>query len=156
MCVCACAHCICTWSVVHCQSQVLQPFKCCHTATHGSQCSFVQWQPYTYTHTLTSHTVTHVHPRHALQDHDEAHSEITKKTKMESMLVKMQMIRAGTLNPADLTTEENRCLWQRLKTAMGQHNPEAEQASAMWQEINASGSGKDAKNKMLLQAWCMS
>jgi len=66
---------------------------------------------------------------------------------MESMLVKMQMIRAGTLNPADLSTEENRCLWQRLKTAMGQHNPEAEQASAMWQEINASGSGKDAKNK---------
>jgi len=97
-----------------------------------------------------------MHPRHALQDHDEAHSEITKKTKMESMLVKMQMIRAGTLNPADLSTEENRCLWQRLKTAMGQHNPEAEQASAMWQEINNSGSGKDAKNKMLLQAWCMS
>lgn len=105
-------------------------------------------------HTLSSHTIIQACiPRADLQEHDEVQSEISKKAKMDSMLDKMEQIRAGKLNPAELTTEENRCLWQRLKTALGQHNPAAEKASAMWSEINASGAGKDAKKKMLLQAW---
>ena len=96
------------------------------------------------------------HPRSGLQDHDQAQDEASKQDKLEELLTKIEQIRDGQLNPSDLSSAHSRCMWNRLKTALGQPNPESEKANAVWTDIVSSGPGKDAKKKMLLKSWLMS
>ena len=76
-----------------------------------------------------------------------------KREKIKFMDSKMVSIRNGQVDMDDLNAEEMRCLWQRLHTRMSKPDEPAQKATDLWKDINASGPGKDAKKKKLLNAW---
>jgi len=102
--------------------------------------------------TLTcTHTTTTCNPRPAITDevikvsnHHEAAARLDAR---------MCLIKEGTLSPCDLSPEEIRCLWQRMKTRLWKPDGHAVSAKAVWEAISTSGTGNAYKKRMLLFAW---